>query len=1040
MEESTEPAEPTDDELRAERDALLAEVAHAPDDPDAPTAWATVGEQSYRLHLRQDRPEDLRLAAEAMERAFARPGEDDLWHAWRVVYGHVRAFQYDLDPSAELLDHVYELVDSGLRGLAADPGAHPDVQVLGRRLIALATKARITDGAPPPERLPLIDDALRRHHDALPDAAPDSPQAVELRADLGHLHYERARFANSPEDAEASVGHYRSALAAAGADQDAPLLRYGLATSLLWTGRNRADRAELEEARREFRAALAAARQRAAEPPVWAEEAETRAIFIRALLWWQWEDRSHPAAAEAELAPVLARPDAVRTLPPIYLDAFGRLLYDRAAERDDNEGRDRALGLLREAVHRWEPERDGPLWAPAALLAVLQHTRYLDDRDRRRLPDVVRGATEALSEDAIPAVRQTARILLAWARTEEPGNAPDPLAPVDDPVYTDALKAARELQEDITEGRSFINLNNAEFSHLANDLTLDQHTKDGFRRLYRMWEELPPDSPDRALFGARLLGALPLIDPHGTLVGEAEKAALFQGSAAFEGPATTRGAVQGMLGAARMREGVTKGDPASTQEALAQLEAAAALLDGQDERLRAGVDLARAMASAQLGQLQARGDEMESALEAMEQLRDNPDFPPYLRRLMDGQRAGFEAQRAAARGDLAGADRAVAELAAVYRALDPEDPSRAELWLALEHSHNLRDALARRLGARELGPPPGRPTVAELRRQAARLPREHRAWLLGDGGIARCLTAGPRGDLRLLAEGLELVEEALGLVGEDTEDWVRYAMALGNGRTGQAAATGDRRGYEAGVVLLERAVARLDGPAHRLWAASCLTLGRAYRLRADAARDDRRRGRHAGLDALRGFAWAALLQSGTEHAATAAARATEAALEAAAWCLEDGVPEQALQALDSCRGLVLHSAAVARSVPERLTAAGRPDLAEEWLSTGAAEPAPGESALVRPARTVPSRLRGQVLAVLADAARADGSADGLLEPPEPAEVGEALRRLGVDALAYLVPASPDGGGAAVVVTDDGRVRSLPLPRLREDAGPVREYR
>ncbi|MFI2612161.1 CHAT domain-containing protein [Kitasatospora sp. NPDC018619] len=1041
MEESTEPVEPTDDELRAERDALLAEAAHAPDDPDAPELWATAGELSYRLHLDQDRPEDLRLAAEAMERAFARPGDEAPWHAWRVLYGHVRALQYDLAPSAGLLDHAHRLVDAGLRALAADPDAYPNVQVLGRRLAASIARARITPDAPLAERLHLLGDALRRHRDALADAAPGSPEGTELQTELGHLHYERARLANTAEDADASVAAYRAALAASPDGDDVPLLRYGLATSLLWTGRHRRDRAELEEARREFRAALAAARQRSAEPPDWAAEAGTRAIFIRALLWWQWEDRTHPAAAEAELAPVLARPGALETLPPVYLDAFGRLLYDRAAERDDDAGRDRAVGLLQEAVRRWEPERDGVLWAPAMLLAVLQHARYRDDRDRRRLPDVLRGTTAAQgAEDAPSEVRRTARILRAWAHHEQAGGGPWLPADADAPVYADAVTAYQELQDDIAAGRTFFNLNEGEFSHLANDLVVDRHVTDGFGQLYRTWSDLPPNSSERALFGARLLGMLPMIDPHGTLVGEAEKAALYRDAAAFEGSDTEQASVRGLLGSFLVRRGMATGDAASAEEALAHLDEAAGLLGADHQDLRTGLDLARALATAQLGQLQARGDETDAAIEAWERLREEPRLSPYLRLLLDGQRAGYEAQRAAARDDLAGADRALAELAAVHRGLDPEDPSRPEVWLQLEHSHNLRNALARRLGARELAPPAGRPTVAELRRQAARLPREHRAWVLGDSGIARCLTAGDHYDLRLLAEGLELIEEALAQVDEDSEDWARYAMALGNGRTGQAAATGDRRGYEAGVAWLERAVARLDGPEHRLWASSCLALGRAYRTRADATRDDRRRGRHAALDALRGFAWAALLQSGTEHAATAAARATEAALEAAAWCLEDDVPEQALTALDSCRGLVLHAAAVSRSVPERLVAVGRPDLAEEWLRSGAAEPAPGESAMVRPSRTVPSRLRGQVLAVLADAARADGSADGLLEPPEPEEVGAALRRLGVDALAYLVPASPDGGGAAVVVTDDGRVRSLPLPRLREDAGPVRDYR
>ncbi|MEI5103896.1 CHAT domain-containing protein [Streptomyces sp. PmtG] len=219
------------------------------------------------------------------------------------------------------------------------------------------------------------------------------------------------------------------------------------------------------------------------------------------------------------------------------------------------------------------------------------------------------------------------------------------------------------------------------------------------------------------------------------------------------------------------------------------------------------------------------------------------------------------------------------------------------------------------------------------------------------------------------------------------------------------------------------------GPEHRLYASTGLSLARAHRTRDDRRRDDRAAARRTGLDALRGHAWAALLQSGTGHAAQAAAQATAAAVEVAAWCLRDGALEDAVRALDACRGLVLHAAVTSSTVPERLVGAGRRDLAEEWEACAAAA---GEAT-----PTVPSALRRRVLAALTGS---DGAQDRLLlDPPAVDEIGRALRTLGKDALVYLVPAAEGVGGTAVVVTAGGAAHAVALPLLTEDAAPLRAY-
>ncbi|MGW5028683.1 CHAT domain-containing protein, partial [Streptomyces albidoflavus] len=204
-----------------------------------------------------------------------------------------------------------------------------------------------------------------------------------------------------------------------------------------------------------------------------------------------------------------------------------------------------------------------------------------------------------------------------------------------------------------------------------------------------------------------------------------------------------------------------------------------------------------------------------------------------------------------------------------------------------------------------------------------------------------------------------------------------------------------------------------------------------------ATADDLALSRRAGLSALRGHAWRALVQSGTAHTTLAARDTTDAALEVAGWCLADDAPEQAFKALDACRGLALHAAVTTWSVPARLHAAagpGAPDpallgLVADWEA--AVRPTPGQET-----PSVPSALRRRVLDALA---AHGGSGDRLLEPPSPDDVAEALRRAGHDALVYLVAGGQGRGGHALVLTRKGELHTLRLPRLNEDAPPLRAH-
>src|SRR5262249_28611915 len=135
----------------------------------------------------------------------------------------------------------------------------------------------------------------------------------------------------------------------------------------------------------------------------------------------------------------------------------------------------------------------------------------------------------------------------------------------------------------------------------------------------------------------------------------------------------------------------------------------------------------------------------------------------------------------------------------------------------------------------------------------------------------------------------------------------------------------------------------LDGqPRHPLAAHVKVQLSLASRLRADrgdapgvaadagSAEDDRRRAVEQGLAALRPYGNDVLLQTGAADGLVAARGAAGHARQVAEWCLADGRPEQALEALELGRGLVLHAATVATAVPELLQAAGYAALAQEW--------------------------------------------------------------------------------------------------------------
>ncbi|MGW3353897.1 CHAT domain-containing protein [Streptomyces bungoensis] len=1047
MTSSDLPAQPDRllDDLTAERDAVLDRLAGlSADDPEAAGLCGYAGELSHRLYLLRDdtdRDDELALADEAFEHAFRAPGDDPLWASWRIRYGHLRGVQYEAGGDGRLLRSSWELLVEGERGLPRDDPDFAWEREFGRYVLALCAKLRCLAE---PDSAELLQEALRRHAEALEHAEPGSGEETDLRAGAGYLHLQRALRHGDVDAAEESARHYRALLGAV-SPADLPQLHFSLGLATMVRGRARADREELEAARDAFGTALTELRRAGGPEPDWAFEAEANAVFVRALVWATWHDVGQSAAAEIEVRGLLARPGAEERLLPQHLDMFGRLLYERAAARDDAAGRDMGIALVRRALDQWEADRDGDLVPTAMFLAVFQQTRHHDDPDPARAQDVLRATGLVLADDGDPhGLAQSARMLDGWARytLADHGVLPETDGRPDG-LDTELLRQTlTDILGDFQAGRAYVDFGEEDFLRgMGRDMTGPHRRVQSFEESLARLRAIEPGSPGRAELATMMLSNLVVVDPEGTFVTAEHRRELMEAvlERAELDPAW-RGKAHAVTGMARLHEEMSTGSGAGLDEVLAHFDRAEADGGLGSEPDEYGLTIARFMAQTYRGQTGGAGDDMEAGAATWRRLRSDPAMPAHLRRMVDLQQAGFDAYSAVRRGDLADADRNIAALTEGHAALSDEDPSRIEILVLLENARMGRDNLARHLGVPPLPPLAVRPSTDELRRHARRLPRDHRAWVLGDMGMTRFVRAVERQDGPGIVAAIGLLREAHELCEPGSDSRLRYANSLGIAHCALSELEIDRvrrrERLAKGITLLEGAFAEAGGPEHRLYADTGLALARAHRSRDDLHRRDRATARALGLKSLRGHAWAALLQSGTDHATVAAAQATGAALEVAGWCLKDDRPEEALQALDACRGLVLHAALTSATVPDLLTATGNTDLAAEWRSAGAEQPADPLGAVSAPL-TVPSALRRRVLAALTGADAPHQAR--LLDPPSPEEIAEALRTLTKDALVYLLPATEDTPGTALVVTSGATVHAIPLPTLAEEAAPLREY-
>ncbi|BEL06357.1 hypothetical protein Q0Z83_045480 [Actinoplanes sichuanensis] len=345
---------------------------------------------------------------------------------------------------------------------------------------------------------------------------------------------------------------------------------------------------------------------------------------------------------------------------------------------------------------------------------------------------------------------------------------------------------------------------------------------------------------------------------------------------------------------------------------------------------------------------------------------------------------------------------------------------------------------------------------------------------LGLAGLAQALTDGDRDALRAAAEQMtaaaagtavepsgEPTLRALGAVAllirgllDDDEQALtaageRFAEAAGTevfgatqriGVYGAGALArlalyerfGRRVDLDAGIAELEHARELIgDRPGSAVAGTLLHRLADAYDRRAGVG--DLDRAVWTGLAGLRARVGDVLLQIDDTDALTVARGAAAESYRVALRCSDPRhpQPELAAQALELGRGLALHAVTSAGRVPELLTAAGHTELAREW-SEHPHERVAGFGGLTLTELTevgepvlggyAPTDLRRRVLTVLAD------TDDALLQAPDPAAVGAAVREVGADALVYLA------AGLIVVIRADGSVTAERLDGLGEPPG------
>ncbi|MEU4510465.1 CHAT domain-containing protein [Nonomuraea wenchangensis] len=309
--------------------------------------------------------------------------------------------------------------------------------------------------------------------------------------------------------------------------------------------------------------------------------------------------------------------------------------------------------------------------------------------------------------------------------------------------------------------------------------------------------------------------------------------------------------------------------------------------------------------------------------------------------------------------------------------------------------------------------------------------------VLGDVLQARYERAGQSADdLRRAGEALEKAVRTLPATHPDHALTLR---SLGIAIRFRAAARQDLRAADQAVRLLKRA-AKSGSRLGRPDTVTLMELATAYRVRSGLPDDperqrlDRIRSRRTGRNALRACREEVMLQPSTADGLAVTRRAAHHGAAVISWCLEDESVTEAVEAMETARGLVHRAAMFTGSAGDRLREAGHGDLAARWEAEQARAfelrraSGRGGAADAPDVEPVPSQLRDEVVRVLAS--EEQRAASGLGAAYSAAAVRAALAGAAADALVYLLPGTAGRGGYAVVLPREGAPRRLVLHGFR----------
>lgn len=403
-------------------------------------------------------------------------------------------------------------------------------------------------------------------------------------------------------------------------------------------------------------------------------------------------------------------------------------------------------------------------------------------------------------------------------------------------------------------------------------------------------------------------------------------------------------------------------------------------------------------------------------------LREVQNLGEWQNLLTDGSQPGLiralsaldKAGRALAGLDQVAADLAIADVRRELESLDP-----ASSWRPVVAA-GLGECLAFSSGSQE-NAIEGLRLVIDAADQAVPGVPFHGHDLTERGARARARLGQLTEDPRLLDEAVAAMAAETARADEPAWRRARQLLLLGQLRFDRYRLTGDRRDLDDGIAVMREADNLAGGGPGPLRPALLWSLANALRLRGEVADDatDRFLAIETGLSALEELAVEVLLQTGARRGLETAGLASSRGAAIAAWCISYRRPEQAVQALELGRGLVLHATTVAADVPALLHAAGRGDLIPRWSAAAGATPLPWEGQGARESATIPPDIRVTVFAALREASP---DAD-LLVRPAMTELRDALGEAGADAFVYLIPPR-----SAIVVTAT-TIAILPLPGL-----------